>query len=222
MKNLNSIRLKYIILFLFVLANSIQAQQQQTVAFNVVINSIFNPYMEDNKGKIIVELDPDGNEHQVKTFLGKDYNKIINIIVTKIKNGLKVHKGFFYRMKDDLLIAVSIQDSNNTPDNKKDDECEVLVVSKLGFLVDYDPVFSNSRTAETARYPYKTFFYIGTSMQSAKYTMKEYIPAGRWGNYLTENEYNYDFIAKNSLKGRLLTLDPNFKGVISDLRIEGN
>ena len=75
---------------------------------------------------------------------------------------------------------------------------------------------------DTPRYSYKTFFYVGSRMSNAKFTMQQDLAANEWGIDLVPKTYSLDFVLENSTRGTVLELDPYFDGVLKDLTIKGN
>jgi len=121
---------------------------------------------------------------------------------------------YIHGFKNDIFFA-QIMKKNQKP--KKED-----------FLVIFSSPDEQTRTynivekINTPRYGYKTFFYVGSRMSNAKFTMQQDLAANEWGIDLVPNTYSLDFVLENATRDTVLELDPYFDGVLEDLTIKGN
>ncbi len=208
MKKLKIMNIKFLLLLFFVATNCLYAQ---TVP--VVVVPIYN-YFDPSDAVV----NPDGSISYIKYYGSNEAKKnSTNNMFTQKRTQVPTKTK---SMRQDVFIARIKSDGDLVLNNGNEKYFELVV-----FANDYETSQITPYSTEnenTTRYRYFTKFYIGKLMTNAKYFMKEYIPAGRWGINLTLNDYGYDLIANYSKRGEWLKLDPNFNGVLNSLKISGN
>ena len=210
-----------ILIFLSVFLLKPTPSNAQLIPAAIIITTVaWETYLILNK-KIPIKVNlPDVREDKMvdmSTYM-PDKQSAFNFCMEKMRSErdrLKLNPttNTIYSFENDVFFA-QIMKENEDP--KEDD-----------FLVIFKSTAEQTRTyigkkITTPRYGYKTFFYIGSRITNAKFTINQYLPADNWGGDLVRDEYSLDFVAKSATRNTVLELDPYFDGVLEDLTIKGN
>ena len=148
-----------------------------------------------------------------------DKRLAFNFCVTKLRSEIlrlqpSSSTNYIHSFKTDIFFAQIMKN------NRKPQVSDFLVLFSSPTLK--SQVYDIGDKISTPKYGYKTYFYVGSKMTNARFTIQQDLAADTWGINLDPDTYSLDFVTENATRNILLKLDPYFEGILETLTISGN